>query len=135
MWKHLVASIYPTILCPDPWNGNLPPDKAITADGNDDEYTGLFDHLAASQTSAPNSTASDILLSNSIQAVANASKAGAGSKQSSLSAFFTKSSEKVSFLLQQAFLYNYLCHGPLSLSMSVFLILKSPCCSGKGYKC
>lgn len=66
----------------DPLSGNLPPDMAITVDGNDDEEISVIDHLAASQTSAPRSTASGI------------NTAGAGSKQSSLSAFFMKSSEK-----------------------------------------
>lgn len=96
-WKSILAFTYPSILCPDPSNGILPPDMAVTMDGNDDEGISVIDPLAASQTSAPRSTASGILLSKPIQAVA--STAGAASKQSSLSAFFTKSSEKVSFLL------------------------------------
>jgi len=79
----------------DPLNGNLRPDVTVAMDVNDDEEeTNVIDHLAASQTAAPRSTASGILMSDSIQAVANASTARAGSKQSSLSTFFLKSSEK-----------------------------------------
>jgi len=100
VWKYILTSIYPSILCPDPLNGNLPSDMVVTMDGIDDEETIVIDHLAASQTSAPRSTASGKLPSNSIQAAANASTARAGSKQSSLSAFFIKSTEKVSFLPQ-----------------------------------
>ena len=93
---------------PDLLNGNIPTDLATAIDGNDDEETTVIDHVAASQTSAPRSWASEMLLSTSIQAIANASTAGAGSKQSSLSAFFMKSSEKVSSLFQLIFLDDHL---------------------------
>lgn len=85
-------------------HGILATDMAITIDGNDDEETNIMDHLAASQTPAPRSTVGGLLLSTPVPAVANASTAGAGSKQSSLATFFMKSSEKVSCLLQQVFL-------------------------------
>ncbi|XP_024377040.1 uncharacterized protein [Physcomitrium patens] len=65
----------------------------ITIDEHDDEEASAIDHLAMSQTRAP-STAGDMLLSTSVQAVANASTTGAGSRQSTLSTFFLKSSEK-----------------------------------------
>lgn len=79
----------------------------ITIDEHDDEEASAIDHLAMSQTRAP-STAGDMLLSTSVQAVANASTTGAGSRQSTLSTFFLKSSEKVSYLLQQTFLDSIL---------------------------
>lgn len=97
---------------PDPLNGSLPIDVAIPIDGNDDEENTIIDHLAASQTSAPRSTASGTLPSTSIQAFPNASTGGAGSKQSNLSAFFMKLSEKVSSLFQQILLDNHLRHLP-----------------------
>ncbi|KAG0577547.1 hypothetical protein KC19_5G164300 [Ceratodon purpureus] len=60
----------------DPLNGYIPTDLPIAINGLDDKETTVTDHLAASQNSAPKSTA------------------GAVSKQSSLSAFFIKSNEK-----------------------------------------
>lgn len=85
-------------------------DMVIRIDGNDDEETSVMDHLADARTPARRSTAGGVLLPTPAQAVANASTAGAGSKQSSLSTFFMMSSEKVSCWLQQVYLNERLCY-------------------------